>query len=231
MESTDPQVESSSAENVGWVKRSTDPPICCTTVSSAANDDGSALRLTNPTPSFMLRGGVLGAIVVGLFAAIAIATAFSAAMYRERQAWAALTTPEARRLVVVAIELTFAAALLGFFAGREGARRTSVNAAFLWGGVLCGLATVICLPVLYFTYFKYIRMYTSGIVAISSIFFAILAASGALVSGLAAIMVRDRRESGRNRVIPQFTLQEIFIVFTIASVIISALASAAVLRL
>jgi hypothetical protein len=174
---------------------------------------------------------VLGAIVVGVFAAIAILAAFSSAMYRERTTWAALTTPEAQRLVVVAIELTFAAALLGFFAGREGARRASVNAAFLWGGVLCGLATLICVPILYVTYFKYIRMYTSGIVAISSIFFAILAASGSLVSGLAAIMVRDRRESGRNRIIPQFTLQEIFIVFTIASVIISALASAAVLRL
>jgi hypothetical protein len=74
-------------------------------------------------------------------------------------------------------------------------------------------------------------MYTSGFIILCFIFFAIITASGSLVSGLAAINVRDRRESGRTRLIPQFTLQEIFIVFTIVSVIISAMTSAAVLRM
>jgi hypothetical protein len=127
--------------------------------------------------------------------------------------------------------LSFVSAVIGFFAGREGARCKSVNSAFLWGAILCGLATLVCFPILFLTYFRLIRIYTSGIFILSALFFTILTASGSLVSGMAAIAVRDRRESGRNRLIPQFTLQEIFILFTIASIIISAMSSVAVLRL
>jgi len=87
------------------------------------------------------------------------------------------------------------------------------------------------LPVLSVTYFRTLHIYTVGFYSLCAISFTILTASGAVVAGLAAIVVRDRREFGRARPIPQFTLQEIFIVFTIVSIIISALASAAALRL
>jgi hypothetical protein len=185
----------------------------------------------SPPATFTLRGGCLGAILVYLLSLAMIVAACLSTMNRERQGWSSLTTPESWHLIMLAFEFSLIAAVLGFFMGREGARRKNVNAAFLWGGILCGLATLICLPTLYFTYFRVIRIYTSGIVIISVLFFIILTASGSLVSGLAAIVVRDRREFGRARLIPQFTLQEIFIVFTIASIIISALSSSALLRL
>ena len=48
--------------------------------------------------------------------------------------------------------------------------------------------------------------------------------------GMAAIVVRDRRRVGRARLIRSSLYQEVFIVFTIASVIISAMTSIAALR-
>lgn len=185
----------------------------------------------SPPATFTRRGGCVGAILVYVLSLALIASVFLPAVYRERLGWSSLVTSEAFAVVRIAIMLSFVAAVIGFFAGREGARRKSVNAAFVWGAVLCGLATLVCFPILFITYFRWIRIYTSGIFILSALFFTILTASGSLVAGLAAIVVRDRRESGRNRLIPQFTLQEIFILFTIASIIISALSSVAVLRL
>ncbi|MCC6127043.1 MAG: hypothetical protein IT426_18950 [Pirellulales bacterium] len=185
----------------------------------------------SPPATFTLRGGLLGAILVYLISLALIVAIILPTMYRDRLGWDSLNTPESLDVVKIAIKLSLVAAVIGFFAGKEGARCQSVNAAFLRGGILCGLATLICIPVLSFTYFRTLHIYTTGFYALCAIAFAILTASGAIVSGLAAIVVRDRRESGRNRFIPQFTLQEIFIAFTIVSIIISALASAAALRL
>jgi hypothetical protein len=185
----------------------------------------------SPPYTFTFRGGCLGAVLVYLISLVLIVAGILPTMYRGRLDWHSLETPEAQHVVYVALQLAFVAAVIGFFAGREGARCLSVNAAFLRGGILCGLATAICLPVLSFTYFRTLHIYTSGFYILCVLFFTILTASGALVSGLAAIVVRDRRDSGRNRLIPQFTLQEIFIVFTIVSIIISAMTSVAVLRM
>jgi hypothetical protein len=52
-----------------------------------------------------------------------------------------------------------------------------------------------------------------------------LPVSGALVAGIAAIYIRDYRESQRKRWIPQITIQEMLIVFTLITVIISAATS------
>jgi hypothetical protein len=188
-------------------------------------------KRSSPPATFTLRGGCLGAVLVYLISLAMIVAYILPTMYRDRLGWASLNTPETLQVVKIALMLSFVAAAIGFFAGREGARCRSVNAAFLRGGILCGLATLICLPVLSFTYFRALHIYTTGFYALCAISFAILTASGAIVCGLAAIVVRDRRESGRTRLIPQFTLQEIFIAFTIVSIIISALASAAALRL
>jgi hypothetical protein len=185
----------------------------------------------SPPKTFSLRGGCLGAILVYVISLVLIAAVFFPSVYRERLGWSSLMTAESLQVVKIALMLAFIAALIGFFAGREGARCKTVNAAFLRGAILCGLATLICLPTLFFTYFRAIKMYTSGFFILCLIFIAIITASGALVSGLAAIAVRDCREFGRARLIPQFTLQEIFIVFTIVSIIISAMTSVAVLRM
>jgi hypothetical protein len=184
-----------------------------------------------PPQKFTLRGGCVGAVLVYGISLLLIVATVVPSMYRGRLGWKSLDTPETMAIVKIAILLSFVSAAIGFFAGREGAKRKTVNAAFLWGGILCGLATLVSLPLLFFTYFRFLKIYTAGFYIVCALFIAIITASGSLVSGLAAIVVRDRRDFGRTRLIPQFTLQEIFIVFTIVSVIISSLATAFALRL
>jgi hypothetical protein len=184
-----------------------------------------------PPENFTRRGGCVGAVIVYLISMGLIAANFLPAVYQDRLGLVSLMTPETVKVIKIAFGLAFVAALIGFFAGREGARSRNVNAAFLWGGILCGLATFICLLGLFLTSFRTESVYTSGFFILRAILFTITTASGSLVAGMAAIVVRDRRDFGRTRWIPQFTLQEIFIVFTIVSIIISAMASTAVLRL
>jgi hypothetical protein len=170
-------------------------------------------------------------VIVFLISLALIAAIFLPTIYLDRLGWGSLLNPDIFKVFKLSLMLSFVAAAVGFFAGREGAKSRSVNAAFLWGGILCGLATFLCLLGLFFTSFRTESVYTTGFYILRAIFFTITTASGSLVAGMAAIAVRDRRDFGRTRWIPQFTLQEIFIVFTIVSVIISAMASTAVLRL
>ncbi len=103
----------------------------------------------SPPPTFTRRGGCLGAMVIYALSLGMIMAAFLPTMYRERLGWSSLTTPESFRVLLIALQLSFVAALIGYFAGREGARCASVNGAFLRGGILCGLATLICLLALF----------------------------------------------------------------------------------
>jgi hypothetical protein len=160
-----------------------------------------------------------------------VGTVILPTLVTRRFAWAALLATESLRVIGSLLVIACIASAIGFFTGREGAKCRSVNSAYLRGGLLCGIATGTCLPILYFTYFRAIRVETTGILIVCAVFFAILTAAGALIAGLAAIMVRDRRETGRNRIIPQFTLQEIFISFTLATFIISAMATVATMKL
>jgi hypothetical protein len=200
-------------------------------ITPSMPDEVDQLKPSSPPATFTHRGGCLGAVVVFILSVIMIAVAFLPSMYRERVGWDSLRTAETIYVLKIAVLLSFVAAVLGYFVGHEGARSPTVNTAFVRGGILCGLATAICLLVLFLTSFRTESVYASGFYILRAIFFMILTASGALVAGLAAIVVRDRRESGKTRFIPQFTLQEIFIVFTIASIIISAMASTVALRL
>jgi hypothetical protein len=121
----------------------------------------------------------------------------------------------------------------GSFLGKAAARCRSVNAAFIWGGFISGLTIFSITFVLLFPFFLLSHFDLFPRKDLIPLFFvlSIISAFGSLISGLAAIYVRDYRQSQRKRWIPQFTLQEIFIVFTIVSIISSAMTSVAVLRL
>jgi hypothetical protein len=117
---------------------------------------------------------------------------------------------------------------LGYLLGKSAAKCRSVNTAFCQGALIIGAIVpgVLCtLPLL--TEFKLVYS-RSDLIYILSLF-ALLTASGSLLFGLVAIYVRDYRKFQRKRLIPQFTMLEFFIIFTIISIIISAMTSLTVL--
>lgn len=125
--------------------------------------------------------------------------------------------------------LTMAGSLLG----KAGAKCRSVIPAFFWGAFLScstisGILLVfglLLLPLLFFSRIEGFSCY--DLIPISFVL-AIISALGSLISGLAAIYVRDYRQFQRKRLIPQFTLLEFFIVFTIISIIVSFVTTMAV---
>jgi hypothetical protein len=195
---------------------------------SDSNDKLALPESPSPPGDFSVRGGLVGAVLVYFISMGLITASILPSMFRERLGWRSLQLKETLDVLILAMILSFVAAAAGFFAGKEGARSRNVKTAFLQGGFFCGLAAAICIVGFLLTSFRTESVYTIGFYALRIFFFVIVAASGSLVSGMAAIMVRDRRESGRNRLIPQFMLQEIFISFTLAAVIISSLSSIAV---
>ena len=127
---------------------------------------------------------------------------------------------------------TIIMASCGSLLGKSAARRPSVNAAFLQGAIISGLTifgiTIIILAPHLLHY--QLEVFSRNELLHLFCLLIILTASGTLISGLAAIYVRDYRQSQTKRWIPQFTLQEMIVVFTIISIIISAMTSFAVLR-
>jgi hypothetical protein len=123
---------------------------------------------------------------------------------------------------------------LGYFAGKEGARSKTVPGAFIKGAVFFGCAMAVC-GFVYFILLLNIVNETASVTAravvLAPIVLSVLVVGTAsLVSGLAAIFVRDYRQFNRLRLLPQFTLQELMIVTTLVAIILSAIASMAWLR-
>ncbi len=111
--------------------------------------------------------------------------------------------------------LLFFTMTLGYFAGLEGARSKSTRDAFLKGAFFFSCALVV-FAVLFF-WLTALGTLTIHHFLISLAFSVLLISTGALVSGMAAIVVRDYRDRKRWRLIPQFTLQELMIVITLAA--------------
>jgi hypothetical protein len=112
---------------------------------------------------------------------------------------------------------------LGYFAGLEGARSKSVRSAFIKGAIFFGCAVSVFILLLFYSSIRGEAPSNGLLVGIS--FAAIIISTASLISGMAAIVVRDYREFGRRRLFPQFTLQELMIVVTLTAIILSAIAS------
>lgn len=112
---------------------------------------------------------------------------------------------------------------LGYFAGLEGARSKSVRSAFIKGAIFFGCAVSVFMLPLYFFSIQGNVVSNGFLIAVS--FAAVVISTASLVSGVAAIVVRDYWEFGRWRLIPQFSLQELMIVVTLTAIILSAIAS------
>jgi hypothetical protein len=118
--------------------------------------------------------------------------------------------------------LGFLLGVLGYIIGGIGAGYSSIPRAFFSGSVLGGFASA----------FIFIVVVTSvGSVNLARMFLfvvlltCIFSSTGALIGGFGAIAARDYRRFQKVRFLPQFTLQELFIVITLVAVILSAIAS------
>lgn len=119
-------------------------------------------------------------------------------------------------------------AALGYFAGLEGARTKTVLRAFIKGAGFFACAMGV------FGVFTVFLIATGDAIPFALLvllnFSCLIIATGSLISGMAAIVVRDYRQFGRMRWIPQFSLQELMIVTTLVAVILSTMTSAVILR-
>lgn len=112
---------------------------------------------------------------------------------------------------------------LGYFAGLEGARSKSVCLAFIKGAIFFGCAVAVFILPLFFFSIRGTIPANGLLVGISLA--AIVISTASLVSGMAAVVVRDYKEFGRWRLLPQFSLQELMIVVTLTAIILSAIGS------
>jgi hypothetical protein len=125
--------------------------------------------------------------------------------------------------------LTLIPTSLGYFAGKEGARSKTVPMAFVKGAVFFGCAMAVCGTGYFFLLAA--EPISPRQVCLAPIIVSVLVINTAsLVSGMAAIYVRDFRQFKRFPIVPQFTLQELMIVTTLVGVVLSAIASMACLR-
>jgi hypothetical protein len=117
-------------------------------------------------------------------------------------------------------------ATIGSLIGKWAATRPTANSAFLRGGIISGLISVglfaplSVLGLLFDQMYEFIKY-----ISVFLLLTILITACVSFLSGLTAICVRDCRQTGRKRLIPQFTLQEMLIVFSLLAVIMSVLAS------
>jgi hypothetical protein len=120
--------------------------------------------------------------------------------------------------------------MLGYFIGKKGENTQNVNFAFLAGGVLAGLiGTIFILPII--TVFVCIYGMGKGVLFISLVIIlgVIYICAGSISAGWAAIMARDYRNFQRVRILPQYTISELFILITLAAGIFSSIMSISLL--
>ena len=129
----------------------------------------------------------------------------------------------------------FLISMIGNFLGKKAAENPNVHWAMVKGGFYAWLFTFISTFPLYIIYFcmnLHLVTDTNLIQNWIPIYFfllLIMICLGAIHGGLTAIYVRDYRQIQRLRLIPQFNLQELLIIFSLLTVFFSALATIAVL--
>jgi hypothetical protein len=117
--------------------------------------------------------------------------------------------------------LSFLLGMLGCCAGGWGAECQNVFRAFFFGGFIFAILPVILVSCIYYFSASAERIPNYLLCAVALI--ALFSSSGALVSGLGAILARDYRKFQKKRIIPQFTLQELFVICSLVVVITSVI--------
>jgi len=161
------------------------------------------------------RGGIVGAGI------LALATLMSFLAFYLGEGTAILEP--VRYVLIPCAYSTVLLGIVGYIAGRCGAKCLQTPRAFLSGGLLLGIASGVGFSAFYiFAINPELTMYYWSLaLPLMVIFFG----SGSLISGFGAIVGRDYNKFQKLRFIPQFTLQELLIVISLFTVITSAIAS------
>jgi hypothetical protein len=166
-------------------------------------------------------GGLLGAVLAFSVTLLCTYTLF----YSHFEYHYYSDNPQSKRIIACLL-----IGILGFIAGRIGAKSRNVNHALITGGVLFFLAITICMsPMSYALLFDPVaRMdYTYFYLGICWIMISIV--TGSLVCGLSSIVARDFHRFQRLRFFPRFFLSELLIFFTMIAVILSLITSASII--
>jgi hypothetical protein len=114
------------------------------------------------------------------------------------------------------LEVALVTVPVGMYLGYKASRYQTTTSAFLQGALISGLIAIIpFIPLFLIT--GLISRHTWFPLSLLAIF----VTEGALVSGVAAIYVRDYWKFKRKRWLPQFSLREMLICFTLMSVVIA----------
>jgi hypothetical protein len=121
---------------------------------------------------------------------------------------------------------TLVIAGIGYLLGKMAARVKRLSWAIISDGIYAGLMFLgISCPALV-VYVRSLNLPTrNNLIPPYLLTLTIMVACGAIHGELTTIYVRDYHENRRTRLVPQFTLQELFIFLGLLSVIVSALAT------
>jgi hypothetical protein len=176
--------------------------------------DDRGLILHDPAKK---RGGIAGATIVIIVTFLALFPSFYD-----------VVTP-LRTALFESLVFSLVLGSLGFVAGRSGAKGERVYRAILSGAVLFAVACAVAFTtyLLLGMNIETARRYWALAVQWTVIF----AVAGGLVSGLGAIIARDYQCFRRLRLVPQFTLQELFVFSSLLIVIFSMIFSRSFFRM
>jgi hypothetical protein len=137
-------------------------------------------------------------------------------------------SPSGKISVSAVIITSLIIGILGFIAGRMGAKSRNVKNAFRTGGVCFFLAAVICISLAHLNIVfssQYGLNWHIHFLYSTIFWIAISTCTGSLVCGITAIIARDYNQFKKLRLVPQFTIAEIFIVTTQIAIILGAIMS------
>jgi hypothetical protein len=137
-------------------------------------------------------------------------------------------------ILIVAYPLWIPAVVLvaiGYVLGKRAAMLPGVNRAMARGAAYAGLFVLAFTLPAFIVYFRMLHGLKSrtNLIPHYLLITLIVIALGAVHGGITAIYIRDHRHTQRARLISQFTLQEMLIVFSLFAIISSLMATIAVL--
>jgi hypothetical protein len=160
------------------------------------------------------RSGLIGAVILILVTLLSLMVPSISSLAVLKALWMAT------------VGACFLTGILGYVTGRMGAKSQSVGYAMRTAGLCYFIATTVCaLPAVVVMSYRFSERLATMAYYLGFYSIVVFTCAGALLSGLAAIAARDYRQFQRPRLIPQFSMGELFIVVTLVAVILGSVMS------